>query len=126
MSTSTRVLLGLALVAVIGLALAFWDPSTAAFVAGFVRPIGRLWLNALQMTVVPLVAALIVLGVNTASDAASSGRTARKAIVVFLILLPLAAIYTAITAPALLSLLPRDKSDEHTSKLPSLTRIPYA
>ena len=110
MSMSTRVLLGLALGAVIGLALAFWDPSAASLVAGFVQPIGRLWLNALQMTVVPLVAALIVLGVNTASDAASSGRTARKAIMVFLVLLTLAAIYTAIAAPALLSLLPRDEA----------------
>src|SRR5690606_30277177 len=103
MSMTTRVLLGLALGAVIGLALAFHDPGTAAAVAGIVQPIGRLWLNALQMTVVPLVAALIVLGVNTASDAASSGRTARRAIVVFLVLLTLAAVYTALAAPALLS-----------------------
>jgi len=110
MSMTTRVLLGLALGAVIGLALAFRDTATALFVAGIVQPVGRLWLNALQMTVVPLVAALIVLGVNTASDAASSGRTARRAIVVFLVLLTLAAIYTALAAPALLSLLPRDES----------------
>jgi len=110
MSMTFRILLGLALGAIIGLALALWDPATATVVAGFVQPIGRLWLNALQMTVVPLVAALIVLGVNTASDAASSGRTARRAIVVFLILLTLAAVYTAIAAPALLSLLPRDEA----------------
>ena len=108
MSMTTRVLLGLVLGAIIGLALAFWAPATAPLAAGFVQPIGRLWLNALQMTVVPLVAALIVLGVNTASDAASSGRTARRAIAVFLVLLTLAAIYTAFAAPALLSLLPRD------------------
>ena len=110
MSMTFRILLGLALGAIIGLALALWDPATATVVAGFVQPIGRLWLNALQMTVVPLVAALIVLGVNTASDAASSGRTARRAIVVFLVLLTLAAVYTAIAAPALLSLLPRDEA----------------
>lgn len=110
MSTTTRVLLGLALGAVIGLGLALWDPAVAANVAGWVQPIGRLWLNALQMTVVPLVAALVVLGVNTASDAAASGRTARRAIMVFLVLLTLAAIYTAIAAPAFLSLLPRDET----------------
>ncbi|MGV8930625.1 MAG: dicarboxylate/amino acid:cation symporter [Luteimonas sp.] len=108
MSMSTRVLLGLVLGAIIGLSLAIWDPAIAKITADFVQPIGRLWLNALQMTVVPLVAALIVMGVNTASDAASSGRMAQRAIVVFLVLLTLAAIYTAITAPALLSLLPRD------------------
>lgn len=110
MSTTTRVLLGLVLGAIIGLALAYRDPTTAAAVAGVVQPIGRLWLNALQMTVVPLVAALVVLGVNTASNAAASGRTARTAIVVFLVLLTIASVFAAFAAPAFLSLLPRDEA----------------
>ena len=76
-STTARVLLGLLLGAAIGLLLAWWNADAAMRVADVVQPIGRLWLNALQMTVVPLVAALVVLGVNTASDAAASGRTAR-------------------------------------------------
>jgi Na+/H+-dicarboxylate symporter len=108
MSTTTRILLALAAGAVIGLALAFWDPAVATNAATIVQPIGRLWLNALQMTVVPLVAALVVLGVNTASDAAASGRTARNAIVTFLVLLTLASAFAAFAAPALLTLLPRD------------------
>jgi Na+/H+-dicarboxylate symporter len=108
MSQTTRVLLSLLAGALIGLALAVWDPVAAEQVAGFVHPIGRLWLNALQMTVVPLVVALVVIGVNAASDAAASGRTARQAMVVFIVLLTLAAAFTAVAAPGLLSLLPRD------------------
>jgi proton glutamate symport protein len=108
MSTTTRILLALAAGAVIGLALAFWDPAVATNAANIVQPIGRLWLNALQMTVVPLVAALVVIGVNTASDAAASGRTARNAIVTFLVLLTLASAFAAFAAPVLLTLLPRD------------------
>lgn len=108
MSTTTRILLALAAGAVIGLALAFWDPAVATSAADIVRPIGRLWLNALQMTVVPLVAALVVLGVNAASDAAASGRTARNAIVTFLVLLTLASAFASFAAPMLLTLLPRD------------------
>ena len=82
LSQTTRVLLSLLAGAVIGLALAFFDADLAARVAGFFQPVGRLWLNALQMTVVPLVVALVILGVNTANNAAASGRTARTAIVV--------------------------------------------
>ena len=67
--------------------LAWIDPALAGRVADIVQPVGRLWLNALQMTVVPLVLALVIVGVTTASDAATSGRTARRAIVVFLVLL---------------------------------------
>lgn len=108
MTLTSRVLLGLVSGAAIGLGLAWADPQLAARVASWVQPIGKLWLNALQMTVVPLVLALVVVGVTTASDAASSGRTARRAIVVFVVLLSAAAIFTAIAAPAMLALVPPD------------------
>ena len=108
MTTTQRVLAGLALGALLGLALALWMPSAASTAAAIAQPIGKLWLAALQMTVVPLVFALVVLGVNSARDAAASGRTARTAIVVFLVLLAIAGAITALLAPALLALLPRD------------------
>ncbi len=108
MKPTTRVLLGLASGAVIGLLLAWSDPSLAAKVAAVVQPVGKLWLNALQMTVVPLVFALVILGVTTASDTASSGRTARRALLVFVTLLSAASFFTAFAAPLLLSLVPRD------------------
>ena len=108
MKPTTRVMLGLAMGAVIGLMLAWSDTALAAKVAAIVQPIGKLWLNALQMTVVPLVLALVIIGVTTASDTASSGRTARRALLVFVILLSFGSFFTAVAAPALLSLVPRD------------------
>jgi len=108
MKPTTRVLLGLVSGAVIGLALAWSDRSLALQVAALVQPVGKLWLNALQMTVVPLVLALVIIGVTTASDTASSGRTARRALIVFVVLLSAASFFTAVAAPALLSLVPRD------------------
>lgn len=107
-SITARVLLGLALGALIGIALALYDAGVATQAADIVQPIGRLWLNALQMTVVPLVMALVVLGVSTASDAASSGRIAQRAIVVFIMLLSIGAVFAILITPFLLSLLPRD------------------
>ena len=108
MSTTARVLTGLLAGAVLGLLLAWLDAPLAVRIADFVQPVGRLWLNALQMTVVPLVFALVVVGVNTAADAAASGRIARRAIVVFVILLSAAAAFTALVAPAALALVPHD------------------
>jgi Na+/H+-dicarboxylate symporter len=108
MSATTRVLLGLAAGAVIGLALAAWDAPRAAQVAGAVQPIGTLWLNALQMTVVPLVLALVVVGVNTATDAAASGRIARRAIVVFIVVLTGGALFAAFAAPLVFSWFPHN------------------
>ena len=108
MSATARILTGLASGALIGLLLAWLDPALGVQVADIVQPFGKLWLNALQMTVVPLVLALVIVGVNTATDAASSGRTARRAIIVFLLILSGAAAFTALVAPLALSLLTPD------------------
>jgi Na+/H+-dicarboxylate symporter len=108
MSPTARVLTALLGGAALGIAFASAQPALAREVAGVAQPIGDLWLNALQMTVVPLVVALVVLGVASTSDAAVSGRTARRAIGVFLVLLCAGATFAAVFAPFQLSLLPRD------------------
>ncbi|MGB3462184.1 dicarboxylate/amino acid:cation symporter [Rhodanobacter lindaniclasticus] len=108
MSPTARVLTGLAAGAVIGLLLAGWNEGVALQVANAVHPIGKLWLNALQMTVVPLVLALVVVGVNTATDAAASGRIARRAIVVFIVILTGGALFAALAAPLVFSLFPHN------------------
>ncbi len=108
LSMPARVLLALLAGAILGLSLSAWDPDTATRIADLVQPVGRLWLNALQMTVVPLVAALVIVGINAAADAAASGRNARMAMAVFVILLAVCGAFAAVAAPAILSLLPRD------------------
>jgi proton glutamate symport protein len=70
--------------------------------------VGRLWLSALQMTVVPLVLSLVVLGVANAADAAASGRIARRALLVFVAILSLGAAFAATVAPLLLAQVPVD------------------
>jgi proton glutamate symport protein len=107
-SATTRVLVGLATGALIGLLLAGWNEGVALQVANVAQPIGKLWLNALQMTVVPLVLALVVVGVNTATDAAASGRIARRAIVVFIVVLTGGALFAALAAPLVFSLFPHN------------------
>jgi proton glutamate symport protein len=107
-SATSRVLIGLAAGAAIGLLLAAWNPTAAVQVASVVQPIGKLWLNALQMTVVPLVLALVVVGVNTASDAAASGRIARRAIVVFIVVLTGGALFAALAAPLVFAMFPHN------------------
>ena len=103
---TARVLIGLAAGALVGLSLAHWLPATAGTAVAIAQPLGKLWLSGLQMTVVPLVLSLVILGVATASDAAASGRVARRAMVVFIALLSLFAAYAAIVAPLVLSMVP--------------------
>jgi len=126
MSATARVLAGLAAGIVLGILLAWTDPVLAGNVAGIVEPFGKLWINALQMTVVPLVLSLVILGVNQATDVAQSGRVARRAIVLFLVLLTAAAVMTALLAPLALSMLQPDPAVAaalrgHEAELPTTT-----
>ena len=108
MSQTARVLTGLVAGVVLGILLALFSPELGLRIAGVVEPFGKLWLNALQMTVVPLVFSLIVVGINQASNAAQSGKVARQAIISFVLLLTAAGAMTVLLAPMVLSMLQPD------------------
>ncbi|MGL6290931.1 MAG: dicarboxylate/amino acid:cation symporter [Silanimonas sp.] len=119
MSGAATVFLGLLLGAVLGLVLNAVAPAAAQQAAAIAQPIGRLWLNALQMTIVPLVMGLLIVGVAQASDAAASGRIARRTLAWILGLATASAVFTAFFAPFLLSFAPR--SDALTQALQAAT-----
>lgn len=73
-----RTLLGLVAGCGLGLALAALAPAVAEAAVAICRPVGRLWLSALQMTVLPLVVAVLVTGVAGVADVANTGRLARR------------------------------------------------
>lgn len=70
------------------------------------RPVGTLWLRALQMTIIPLVAALLVLGIVKMITAASAGRTALLTIFSIAGLLVFSGVAAAIAMPLLLEAFP--------------------
>ena len=68
--------------------------------------VGALWLNALKMTVIPLIFALLVGGIVGGSNAARAGGVAGRSMLWFAIVLTLSAIFGAVVMPALLSVFP--------------------
>jgi Na+/H+-dicarboxylate symporter len=58
-----------------------------------------LWINAIRMTVIPLVAALTVVSVATIGDAKHVGRLGAFAVLVFLVLLVAGGLFTMLVAP---------------------------
>lgn len=63
-----------------GLALRATGHAGLAAAADYVVLLGEIWLRALQMTAVPLLAALLVTGIAGAGDIAASGRTAARSL----------------------------------------------
>lgn len=102
-SAPWRILIGLLAGLSFGLVAKAWWPGLATETAGVARVLGQLWLAGLQMTIVPLVACMLVVGVNSARNAAASGRVARRAMGWFVLILLLAGAYAAALAPIFLS-----------------------
>lgn len=87
MNESTRVLVAVILAIVLGLAIAASGSAALAQIADAIAPIGTLWVNAIRMTVIPLVIALLIVGVASAADIRAIGRIGGRSLVVFVVLL---------------------------------------
>jgi len=108
MSLTTRVLI--ALIAGIGggVAIASSGSPRLASAALAIEPLGTLWINAIRMTVIPLVVGSLIVGITSAPNARSIGRVGRGAIVFFIVTLFAAAAYAALLAPPLINRIPLD------------------
>lgn len=93
-----RVLLGLGL----GLALGVLGAAAGGpwhILATSLEPVGILWTNAVRMTVIPLVVALVISGVATAADPRRIGRLGARALPVFIGLLVAGGLLALLLAP---------------------------
>lgn len=77
---------------------------------GVIEALGQVWLNALRMTVIPLVFSLLVTGIVSIADAAATGRMAGRALLVFAVLLVSATVYAILAGLGLLQLWPIDSA----------------
>jgi len=106
MSQPTRILLSLLAGLAAGAALAAFSPQWGLAAAGWAQPVGQAWLNALQMTIVPLVVALLITGVTATAEAAAAGRLAGRAIALYVTLLFCSALLAALLTPLFLQIAP--------------------
>ncbi len=106
-STTLRVLLGLVAGLVAGIALAVAGGAATPRVVAVVEPIGALWVNAIRMTVVPLVVALLVAGIAGAPSRAAGGIGGR-ALALFGLLAGGSGLLAALATPPLIAALPLD------------------
>ncbi len=83
----TRVLIALLAAIVIGAIIAASGNATALRLADSVAPLGTLWISAIRMTVMPLVASLIVTGIASAADGKSLGRLGGRTMATFVLML---------------------------------------
>jgi Na+/H+-dicarboxylate symporter len=106
LSESRRVLISLGAAVVVGIAIAASGIASLIHAADFVAPVGALWVNAIRMTVIPLIASLLVVAVSSVADVKSIGRIGGRTLLVFFLLLAGTAIMVIPLAPTFSRLLP--------------------
>lgn len=106
MSLTVRILIALTLGLCSGIAIAEWGSGWEADIVGVAQPVGKAWLNGLQMPLIPLIFALLVTGIAQAATTARSNGMAGKAIGLFAILLLGSSCVAALIGPLMLHLWP--------------------
>lgn len=107
MKDSTRVLISLGAAVAGGIMIGAYGGARLLRVADGIAPIGTVWVNAIRMTVIPLVVSLIITGVASVSDVKAIGRLGGRTLLVFVLLIAGTAIVVMPFAPVLFSLLPQ-------------------
>ncbi|WP_298401508.1 dicarboxylate/amino acid:cation symporter [Sphingobium sp.] len=106
MSLTVRILIALMLGLCSGIGIAEWGSGWEGDIVGVAQPIGKAWLNGLQMPLIPLIFALLVTGIAQAATTARANGMAGKAIGLFAILLLGSSCVAALIGPLMLHLWP--------------------
>jgi Na+/H+-dicarboxylate symporter len=86
-SLTTRVLIALVAGIGVGLLVSTTDPALDRAIVAVIEPVGTLFVNAIRMTVIPLVMASLIVGIATSSSGAVVAKIGGRGLIVFLILL---------------------------------------
>jgi Na+/H+-dicarboxylate symporter len=111
MSLSTRILIGLSLGLISGIAYSLFELPALSFLPGLIEPVGMLWVNAIRMTVIPLLMSLLVTAIAGQSSSGVVARLGSRTVGLFVIMIVMTCVYTLLLAPLFLSILNIDPAD---------------
>ena len=95
MPYTIQVLLGLVLGLAAGIGASISNAPWLRALPPAIEPLGTLFINAIRMTVIPLVVSSLIVGVGGSSGARSVGRLAGRSVALFLVAISLAAVFSA-------------------------------
>jgi len=121
---TARVVAALAAGLTIGIAVSASGNTALRAIAAATEPIGILWINAIRMTVIPLVVSLLFVSMTSFSDVRSAGRSGGRALIVFAAFLVGSAVLAAVTVPIVFTWLPAGaKATAALGAMPTLSAV---
>lgn len=103
------VLIGLIGGLALGLIVHRWPHPSLLALTSAVKPVGELWMNALRMTIVPLIVSQLVCGIAAKADAKTVGKLGGLSLLTFIGLLIAGAVFAALAGPPLAALFKVDQ-----------------
>ena len=100
----------------LGIAAAASGSAAAPRLVEWLEPVGTMWVNAIRMTVIPLVVSSLIVAVSGTAPG-TVGRLGGRAFVIFVLLLASMAAITALVAPAIFSRLTIDAAAAEAIRL---------
>jgi Na+/H+-dicarboxylate symporter len=98
-----RVVIGLVAGLIVGSILGAWPGDVASGVVAFFNPIGQIWVNAIRMTIVPLVVSLLFVSVASRTTSDGLGKVGVSMLLTFVGLLVYAAVVALVLVPPLMA-----------------------
>jgi proton glutamate symport protein len=114
MSSSARILLGLALGLLGGIGFSLLDASSASKLPSMIEPIGTLWVNAIRMTVIPLLMALMITAIAGQGNTGIVAQLGGKAMAWFISMIVASSLFCFLVAPPLIAMLSIDPEASRT------------
>lgn len=114
MILSTRILIGLGFGLVFGILISNTQNPTFTAIPGFVEPIGVLWVNAIRMTILPLLMALLITAIAGQKSTGVAAKIGGKTVATFVMMIAASSVFTLLLAPALLSLFSLDPQESRS------------
>jgi len=124
MPNGIAIVLGLVGGLLLGILISHYDLAALAALAETIAPLGVLWLNALRMTVIPLVFALLVTGVASAAGTAATGRLAAITLALFVGGLVFSALLGVVMVQGVLSTWPLDATTREALQAGARASLP--
>jgi Na+/H+-dicarboxylate symporter len=122
-SPAVRATIGLVLGLAVGLAIApASSPALKSFVSAL-EAIGSIWVNAIRMTVIPLVVSLLIATIARERDLGEVGRMGGRAIAIFVGLLAAIAVIGVVAGPPLIALINIDPASAASLRGSSTTDV---
>lgn len=122
-SPASRATIALALGLAVGMAIAASGSPALKSFAGALESVGTIWVNAIRMTVIPLVISLLIATIAREKDLGDVGRMGGRAIVIFTVLLSTIALIGVFGGPPLLDRIQFDPASVAALRASSTTNV---